>query len=325
MRRRTYLAPLLGAFLGALAAVSVPRPAAAAEAPRSAAPAGRFDAVRLGLLARINAERKKLGSPPLVLNPAVSRAADEHAAQVSQRGDLRIPPGSDREMQARLKAAGYSAHRWIESLCATSAPLDTLIAEWKKVQPKDFVQAMAPDLRHLGIGISHLGSLRLYTLLAAVPADEAFERQTGALKDVAAARRAMLAAVNDFRQKSKRPTPLVPSVALDRVAQRHADDLLARAYFAHKSPDGKSVRERAAEEGYAWRAIGENLAEGQSSVAEAVDAWRKSPEHREVMLAKDFRELGLGLARGRDPRGEWRVIWVLVLGTPVASNPSKQS
>lgn len=323
MRRRPFLAPWLGALLGVLA-VSLPWPAAAAEARRSAAPAGRFDAVRLGLLARINAERKRLGSPPLALHPAVTRAADEHAALVSRRGDLRLPPGSERDMQARLKAAGYSAHRWVESLSATSAPLDSLISEWKKVQPKDFAQAMAPDLRHLGIGISHLGSLRLFTLLATVPADEAFERETGALKDVAAVRRGLLAAVNAFRQGAKRP-PLAPAAALDRVAQRHADDLLARAYFAHKSPEGKSVRERAAEEGYAWRAIGENLAEGQSSIAEAVDAWKRSPEHREVLLARDFRELGLGLARGRDPRGEWRVIWVLVAGTPIASPPSKGS
>ena len=89
--------------------------------------------------------------------------------------------------------------------------------------------------------------------------------------------------------------------------------MLARAYFAHESPEGKTVRERSRDAGYDWRAIGENIAEGQLSVAEVMDTWMHSPGHRRNILDRDFRELGVGLALGRSGDG-WQVEWVQTFG-----------
>jgi uncharacterized protein YkwD len=89
--------------------------------------------------------------------------------------------------------------------------------------------------------------------------------------------------------------------------------MLARHYVAHESPEGKTVRERASAAGYDWRAIGENIAEGQLSVSEVMDTWMHSPGHRRNILDPNYRELGVGLALGRSGDG-WQVEWVQTFG-----------
>ena len=75
------------------------------------------------------------------------------------------------------------------------------------------------------------------------------------------------------------------------------------------------MRERARAAGYDWRAIGENIAEGQLSVAEVMETWMNSPGHRRNILEKGFKELGVGLALGRSGDG-YQVEWVQTFGTP---------
>lgn len=276
----------------------------------------RGDVVRQGLLDRINAHRRTAGSPLLVLDPAVGLAADAHAHEIGERGNLSLPAGAGEEMQDRLFAAGYEAQRWVESIVATSSPLDSWIADWKKEQPRDFARAMDPDLRHLGIGLSEIGELKLFVVLVTAPAAEAFERETTRVADLAANRKQLREQLNALRRKEGVTGKLAGSGILDRIAQKHAEDMLARGYFAHQSPDGKTVRERAQREGYRWRALGENLADGQTRIEQLLANWRDSPPHRAVLLDPEMEEIGLGMARGRDSRGQLRIVWVLVAGAP---------
>lgn len=302
---------LCGLSLG----VSLPWLAACEDRrPPTAQP--RFDAVRQGLLERINAQRRAAGSPLLALDAAVSLAADAHATEIEARGSLDLPADSGEAMQERLVAAGYEAQRWVESIVATSAPLDSWIADWQKEQPRDFARAMDPDLRHLGIGLAELGDLKLFVILVTAPAAEAFERETTAVADLAANRKELREQLNALRRKEGVPGRLASSGVLDRVAQKHAEDMLKRGYFSHLNPDGKTVRERAQREGYLWRTLGENLAEGQTRIEQLLANWRDSPPHRAVLLDPEMEELGLGMARGRDGRGQLRIVWVLVAGAP---------
>jgi uncharacterized protein YkwD len=124
----------------------------------------------------------------------------------------------------------------------------------------------------------------------------------------------MLARVNAVRRRAGVPA-LRSDGTLDRAAQAHAQDMLARSYFAHKSPEGASVRERSRARGYEWRKIGENIAEGQISVDEVVDTWMDSPGHRRNLLDPGFTELGVGLALGRSG-GRYRTVWVQNFGRP---------
>ena len=99
--------------------------------------------------------------------------------------------------------------------------------------------------------------------------------------------------------------PLRPSSLLNLAADRQAADMVARGYFAHVTPEGKSVTDRVRETGYLggsqdW-ALGEDIGWGTSTLSTAAaifDAWMHSPPHRRVILDGDFREVGIGVAAG---------------------------
>lgn len=92
---------------------------------------------------------------------------------------------------------------------------------------------------------------------------------------------------------------LSESKQLDASAQVKAQDILARQYFEHTAPDGKTVSDLVADQGYTYIKIGENLALGDfTSDADVVTAWMNSPGHRANILDPQFREIGVGVAYG---------------------------
>lgn len=111
-------------------------------------------------------------------------------------------------------------------------------------------------------------------------------------------------------------TPLVPSPELDRLAQGHAEDMLARDYFDHMTPEGASVVDRARQAGYGWKRLAENICRDVALPEETVEQWLHSPAHRANLLNPRVIEVGLGFAVGATAAGERRVIWVEVLALP---------
>jgi uncharacterized protein YkwD len=175
---------------------------------------------------------------------------------------------------------------------------------------------MDPDYRDLGIGLSRLGGTPLYSFLFAVPQADHFDRETADLRERERVRAEMLVSVNAARKKAGL-RPLKSNALLDKPAQLHAEDMLARGYFAHRSPSGTTVRERARSAGYKWRSIGENIAFGQTSVDEVMETWLGSPGHRKNILTDDFTALGVGIAMGLGPDGKYQVYWVQNFGAPL--------
>ena len=82
---------------------------------------------------------------------------------------------------------------------------------------------------------------------------------------------------------------------LAAAAEGHSRDMADNGYFDHTSLDGRDFGRRAAEHGYDW-AIGENIAAGQRTVQEVMDAWMNSDGHRANILNCDARAIGLGIA-----------------------------
>ncbi|MBW8874015.1 MAG: hypothetical protein JF614_03560 [Acidobacteria bacterium] len=270
--------------------------------------------VRQELLRLVNQERQAAGSPPLRLSPALSQVAQWHAGEIAHRiGSLRLPANTTDALDERIRRAGYVAHQWTESLQASSQDVATVLRHWRQRDAETFRKLLDPQVRDLGLGVDRLDGMPLYVFLYAVPEAEHFARQTQGLRDLGQVRAAVLAAVNAERQRAGVP-PLSANSKLDQAAQRHAEDMLARHYFAHESPEGHTIRERAKDAGYDWRAIGENIAEGQTSVAEVMSTWMHSPGHRRNILSRDFKELGTGLALGPSGGG-YQVEWVQDFGT----------
>jgi uncharacterized protein YkwD len=99
--------------------------------------------------------------------------------------------------------------------------------------------------------------------------------------------------------------PLTVDALLTTAAQAHSDDMVARAFYSHTSPDGSQPWDRAAAAGSERRTIGENIACGQRSPAEVVRGWMNSPGHRANILKPDFTHIGIGLAGGGTAGTYW--------------------
>ncbi|MER7910308.1 sigma-70 family RNA polymerase sigma factor [Streptomyces sp. NPDC096068] len=85
---------------------------------------------------------------------------------------------------------------------------------------------------------------------------------------------------------------------LAKAAQGHSDDMAARDFFDHTNPDGAGPGERVTATGYGWSTYGENIAMGQQTAEQVMEAWMNSPGHRANILNCSFKELGVGLHTG---------------------------
>lgn len=102
--------------------------------------------------------------------------------------------------------------------------------------------------------------------------------------------------------------PLTANSTLNRAAQGHSDDMAARDYFDHTNPDGDGPGERVTAAGYPWSTYGENIAMGQSTPEQVMEAWMNSPGHRANILNCDFKEIGIGIHNEGGP------YWTQVFG-----------
>lgn len=88
--------------------------------------------------------------------------------------------------------------------------------------------------------------------------------------------------------------PLVMNAALTEVARAHSSDMLARGYFSHHSPEGKSAFDRLRAAKISFRLAGENLAFAPT-VTLAHTGLMNSPGHRANILRPQFGKVGIGI------------------------------
>jgi uncharacterized protein YkwD len=110
----------------------------------------------------------------------------------------------------------------------------------------------------------------------------------------AAGARAIVQAMNLVRMSNGR-RPLRVGPALTRAARSHSLDMARRGYFEH----GAFVR-RLRSFGVRAPYVGENLAYGPEPLTAAaiVEMWMTSPGHRDILLDRGFRLVGVGIAGG---------------------------
>ena len=118
-------------------------------------------------------------------------------------------------------------------------------------------------------------------------------------------------ALTNARRAEHRLPPLTVEPRLRAAAQAHNDDMVARGFFAHDSPEGASVADRVRATGYPYAVVAENLAAGQQTPAEVVQGWMDSPGHRANLLHPDVRQIGVGFTAG----GSYGTTWTQVFGT----------
>lgn len=90
----------------------------------------------------------------------------------------------------------------------------------------------------------------------------------------------------------------VPALQLDvnlsKVARTKSSDMKAKGYFDHNSPTYGSPFDMMKQFGISYNSAGENIAMGQRSPEEVVNAWMNSEGHRKNILNASFTHIGVG-------------------------------
>jgi len=122
---------------------------------------------------------------------------------------------------------------------------------------------------------------------------------------------------NDERLQNKVAT-LTENAQLDAAAQAKANDMAAKSYFSHTSPDGKQPWDFISASGYNYQYAGENLAVRFVDSQDVVNAWMASPTHRANIVKPVYRQIGIGIAEGIY-KGSTATFVVQYFGTPAGS------
>lgn len=85
--------------------------------------------------------------------------------------------------------------------------------------------------------------------------------------------------------------------ALSNVAREKSKDMKAKNYFSHTSPTYGSPFDMMRDFGISYKTAGENIAMGQRSPEEVVQAWMNSEGHRKNILNGNFTHIGVGYVK----------------------------
>lgn len=108
-------------------------------------------------------------------------------------------------------------------------------------------------------------------------------------------------AINGARNQVGLPPYQVDTDLID-LALVHSQDMLARGYFAHTTPEGVTLKERIYQKGLNVTYSGENLQRNtrplDQTVAYAMNWWLSSGPHTANILNDHFNRIGVGVTEG---------------------------
>nr|WP_245247285.1 MULTISPECIES: CAP domain-containing protein [unclassified Paenibacillus] len=92
--------------------------------------------------------------------------------------------------------------------------------------------------------------------------------------------------------------PLASDSALTKVALDKAKDMYNNGYFDHTSPTYGSPFDMMRSYGIRYSYAGENIAKGQRTPQEVMNAWMNSPGHRQNIMSPNFNKIGVAYYNG---------------------------
>lgn len=119
----------------------------------------------------------------------------------------------------------------------------------------------------------------------------------------------------------QRTEPVVLNGKLSQAARAKAEDMFANQYWAHTSPQGKDPWSFVKEAGYSYLFAGENLARDFADSKAVVEAWMKSPSHRENLLNPRYKDVGFAVVNGKYHGYETTLV-VQMFGTKAVGEPT---
>lgn len=119
----------------------------------------------------------------------------------------------------------------------------------------------------------------------------------------------VLQLVNQERSKQGLQ-PLILNWEVSRVAKIKSQDMRDKGYFSHNSPTYGSPFTMMRNFGISYKSAGENIAGGQRTSQEVMNAWMNSSGHRANILSSSYTELGVGYVTGGSYGTYWTQMFI---------------
>ncbi|MGB7604625.1 MAG: SafA/ExsA family spore coat assembly protein [Lutisporaceae bacterium] len=97
---------------------------------------------------------------------------------------------------------------------------------------------------------------------------------------------------------------------LSRIARYKSADMANKNYFSHTSPTYGSPFRMMESFGIRYSSAGENIAMGQRTPQEVMNAWMNSPGHRANILSPSYTQIGVGLAKNQSGKAYWTQMFI---------------
>lgn len=115
--------------------------------------------------------------------------------------------------------------------------------------------------------------------------------------------------VNQERQKAGLQ-PLQLDTKLSDVAREKSKDMMNKGYFSHQSPTYGSPFDMMKQFGITYKSAGENIAKGQQTPQEVMNAWMNSEGHRANILNGSFTHIGVGFVKDAQGTTYWTQMFI---------------
>ncbi|HEX8231328.1 MAG TPA: CAP domain-containing protein [Chloroflexia bacterium] len=173
-----------------------------------------------------------------------------------------------------------------------------------------------PELARTGkaIQLSHLGSIAYGSQSnRTTPAPAPPAQQAPASVSLDGAESFIMQAINEQRVAAG-VAPVKLQAAVTEISRSRSNDMAARNYFSHTSPDGKQFLGMLGEYKVGYKFAGEILARNNYPDAEAsrvaIESYMSSAAHKAILLDGRFTSVGVGHAVGADGMHYYTVIFV---------------
>ncbi|MFT9816476.1 CAP domain-containing protein [Lysinibacillus sp. NPDC056185] len=183
----------------------------------------------------------------------------------------------------------WSNHKWYVNVPQTQAPSKETQAPSKETQ--------APEKNQTPTNNTQATTNNTQTAqkenTATTPAQSTPSTTTS---DVNAFEQEVVKLTNAERTKAGL-APFKTDDQLMAAAREKSQDMQSKNYFSHTSPTFGSPFDRMKALGITYKSAGENIAQGQRTPQEVVQAWMDSPGHRANILNEKFTHIGVGYVK----------------------------
>lgn len=126
---------------------------------------------------------------------------------------------------------------------------------------------------------------------------------------------AVLVNLTNQNRAASNVSALTINPLLEKAAQMKADDMAAKGYFAHNTPDGKTPWYWFEQAGYKYTYAGENLAVNFENSEDVETAWMNSRGHFLNIMNPKYTEIGIATSTGTY-KGRTAIFVVQLFGAP---------